>query len=93
MDRIRLALTHFRAGLNVLFRGDYYRWRKLDEEVPPHGSRVDLKQDGSTGADWSGYYFGLVTIIDDMCSPCSWSNGGKGRLVLGADITVWRYSE
>lgn len=91
--RISLAFRHFRAGIDALLHKDYYRWRKLDIEVPPSGARVDLKQNYTTGADSVGYYFGLITIVDDMCQPCSWNSHDEGRLVLSPEITMWRYSE
>jgi len=66
-----------------------YRWRRLDEELPPEGSLVDLHTKAPT---WESYSFGKRTVFHEWITPCGWNDGEKGILVLDPKITKWRYS-
>ncbi len=72
-----------------LYRRWRMRWRRMDKNLPPIGSRVDL---WAKAPLWSRYHFGMVTTTHaNICGVC-WNDGDKGMLVLDPKITRWRYS-
>ena len=85
------GLAAVTAVIPVLAAGEeekHGRWRWLHEEEPEDGSVVDLWAKFEDGN--SHYYFSKTTVDHPaVIGPC-WHDP-DGLLVLGPDITRWRY--